>query len=373
MTDEVRGKLAALARAPGHRPPERRRVQGHHQELPGDRPGAGRGLPAGRQGALGEGRQRPEPGAGEPRADRGRPARAPDGSSRSTRCSPTSSRCRGRSPGKVAQALDLALGAPERERAGGAADPEPRRVRRLPPGRGGVASGWSRSSRPPWSAPRRPTSGRSRWTRASCRRGPGSRRSTPAATSTAFPPRRGPRGLARRPSAPWPWHPTPPSRRLALGSYYDFITGEYAKALEQFALGRRADPNNAELLSACGAVGAEPGALGERARLPEAGRSPRPALAAGGRPPGPELPLAAPARRGHRRRRPGHRAGADHRLDSSAQGDGAARQGRSPRRPGRAPRGSRRGGSDRRWSPRSPTTGTWPGCWTTSSRSSSSG
>ncbi len=38
--------------------------------------------------------------------------------------------------------------------------------------------------------------------------------------------------------------------RLALGTYYDFITGEYAKALEQFALGRRADPNNAELTSA---------------------------------------------------------------------------------------------------------------------------
>ncbi|CAN5857518.1 serine/threonine-protein kinase [soil metagenome] len=37
--------------------------------------------------------------------------------------------------------------------------------------------------------------------------------------------------------------------RLALGTYYDFVTGEYGKALEQFALGRRADPNNAELVS----------------------------------------------------------------------------------------------------------------------------
>ena len=50
------------------------------------------------------------------------------------------------------------------------------------------------------------------------------------------------RALALAPDAAEP--------RLALGSYYDFITGEYAKALEQFALGRRADPNNAELLSA---------------------------------------------------------------------------------------------------------------------------
>ena len=38
--------------------------------------------------------------------------------------------------------------------------------------------------------------------------------------------------------------------RLALGTYYDFIVGDYDKALEQFALGRQADPNHAELMSA---------------------------------------------------------------------------------------------------------------------------
>ncbi len=37
--------------------------------------------------------------------------------------------------------------------------------------------------------------------------------------------------------------------RLALGTYYDFIAGDYEKALEQFALGRRVAPNNADLLS----------------------------------------------------------------------------------------------------------------------------
>jgi serine/threonine-protein kinase len=37
--------------------------------------------------------------------------------------------------------------------------------------------------------------------------------------------------------------------RLALGTYYDFVTGEYGKALEQFALGQRISPNNADLLS----------------------------------------------------------------------------------------------------------------------------
>ncbi len=44
--------------------------------------------------------------------------------------------------------------------------------------------------------------------------------------------------------------PQSPEARLALGTYYDFVTGEYAKALEQFALGRRSDPNHAGLLAA---------------------------------------------------------------------------------------------------------------------------
>jgi serine/threonine-protein kinase len=44
--------------------------------------------------------------------------------------------------------------------------------------------------------------------------------------------------------------PDTPEARLALGTYYDFIARKYSEALEQFALGRRADPNNAELLSA---------------------------------------------------------------------------------------------------------------------------
>ena len=37
--------------------------------------------------------------------------------------------------------------------------------------------------------------------------------------------------------------------RLALGTYYDYIAGDYGKALEQFALGQRAAPNNADLLA----------------------------------------------------------------------------------------------------------------------------
>jgi eukaryotic-like serine/threonine-protein kinase len=37
--------------------------------------------------------------------------------------------------------------------------------------------------------------------------------------------------------------------RLALGTYFDYVTGEYGKALEQFALGSRADSNSAELAS----------------------------------------------------------------------------------------------------------------------------
>ena len=44
--------------------------------------------------------------------------------------------------------------------------------------------------------------------------------------------------------------PDAPESNLALGMYYDFVTGEYSKALQQFATGRRDDPNNADLISA---------------------------------------------------------------------------------------------------------------------------
>ena len=44
--------------------------------------------------------------------------------------------------------------------------------------------------------------------------------------------------------------PDAPEGRLALGTYYDFVLSDYPRALEQFAAGRRADPNNADLLTA---------------------------------------------------------------------------------------------------------------------------
>jgi serine/threonine-protein kinase len=44
--------------------------------------------------------------------------------------------------------------------------------------------------------------------------------------------------------------PNAPEARMALGMYHQFVAGDYAKALEHFALARRADPNNAELISA---------------------------------------------------------------------------------------------------------------------------
>ncbi|HEX6107346.1 MAG TPA: serine/threonine-protein kinase [Gemmatimonadales bacterium] len=43
--------------------------------------------------------------------------------------------------------------------------------------------------------------------------------------------------------------PDAPEARLAMGTFFDFVTGEYDKALEQFALGQRVAPNNADLLS----------------------------------------------------------------------------------------------------------------------------
>ncbi|HUQ14820.1 MAG TPA: protein kinase [Gemmatimonadales bacterium] len=44
--------------------------------------------------------------------------------------------------------------------------------------------------------------------------------------------------------------PDAPEARLAFGMYYDEVAGDYGKALDQFALGSSTDPNNAELLTA---------------------------------------------------------------------------------------------------------------------------
>ncbi len=190
--------------------------------------------------------------------------------------------------GKVAQALDVALGAPEKARLDERPDPEPRGLGRLSPGRGRIeAHARDRAERP--GARRRGLRAgggarlglRAAWGRLSqvysSRYANGV--PTPEGASRALAAAQ--RALALAPDAAEP--------RLALGTYYDFITGEYAKALEQFAMGRRADPNNAELTLGGGAVGAEPGAVGELARLPEAGRGPRPAVVPGDLPawPGP--------------------------------------------------------------------------------------
>ena len=96
VTDEVRGKLDRAARPAGDRPQQLERSTGSTTKTPQQ---IGRELGVDYllvgHGALGEGRRRHEPGAGEPRADRGRPTRrTPSGSSRSTRRSPTCSRCR---------------------------------------------------------------------------------------------------------------------------------------------------------------------------------------------------------------------------------------------------------------------------------------
>jgi DNA-binding SARP family transcriptional activator/TolB-like protein len=71
VTDELRGKLAAVSGL--EVVAKFQRLSREHAEAAGDRPGAGRGLPADREDPLAARRSRLEPGAGESRAD---PARA---------------------------------------------------------------------------------------------------------------------------------------------------------------------------------------------------------------------------------------------------------------------------------------------------------
>ena len=151
--------------------------------------------------------------------------------------------------GKVAQALDVELGAPERARL------EVRPTRNLAAYdaflRGEDASGRMTEVEP--TAIERATAAYERavaldssfvqaWARLSQSYSSSYANGVPTPEGVARARAAAERALALAPDAAEP--------RLALGSYYDFVTGEYAKALEQFALGRRADPNNAELVSA---------------------------------------------------------------------------------------------------------------------------
>ena len=84
--------------------------------------------------------------------------------------------------------------------------------------------------------------------------------------------------------------------------------------------------------------------------------------------PGPSL--APPARRGHRHRRPRHRGWIRRTVSSTRPRRWRRSAGRSRRRPRRDPGRSAEVDPTDCWSPRSPTTGTSPGCWMTSSRRS---
>ncbi len=137
VTDAVRGKLTALPGLRGHRAQQLGAVPRHHQDA--RRRSAASwacdylliGKVRWAEGADGASRVQVSPELIEV----GDGARA-GGSSRSTRRSPTCSRCRRTSPGSVAQALDVALGSRQQRGARGAAHREPRGVRRLPERRG---------------------------------------------------------------------------------------------------------------------------------------------------------------------------------------------------------------------------------------------
>jgi serine/threonine-protein kinase len=150
--------------------------------------------------------------------------------------------------GKVAQALDVALAAPERERL------EVRPTRNLAAYdaflRGEEAS--RRMSTVDQTALETAAAAYERavaldssfmqaWARLSQAHSAIYSNSTPTSDGAARARFAAERALALAPDAAEP--------NLALGMYYDFVAREYAKALEQFAAGRRGNPNNSELIS----------------------------------------------------------------------------------------------------------------------------
>ena len=77
ITDEVRGKLATLAGLKVIASSSASQYKHTDQVAPGDRAGAGCAVSPDREDPVGEGRGEAEPGAGQPRADRGAPDAPP--------------------------------------------------------------------------------------------------------------------------------------------------------------------------------------------------------------------------------------------------------------------------------------------------------
>ena len=149
--DDRRGPRQArrAARPPGHRPQQLgRNTNGATKAAAGDRRGswAWTTCSPGRCG----GRRAPtaEPGAGEPGADPGGRPAPTSGSSRSTRRSPMSSRCRPTSRAGWPRRSTWRSAPAKQQDAGRAAHDEPRGLRRVPQGRRGRPGGLGQPIRP---------------------------------------------------------------------------------------------------------------------------------------------------------------------------------------------------------------------------------
>ena len=199
VTDEVRGKLAAL---PGLEVIARTSSASttDHEEPAADRAGAGRRVPADGDGPVGEGHGRAEPGAREPRAG--------PGLDRLDQVAGTlRSPAHRRVPGAGRRGGPRGRGAWRGARRGraraarGAADGEPCGLRRLPQGRGGGRRHW-RSTLRRTGGRSTTTSARWPWTPPLPSPGPSSRGRTRRSTGPRLR-RPGRRPRARPPSARW--------------------------------------------------------------------------------------------------------------------------------------------------------------------------
>ena len=285
ITDEVRGKLATLRGLKVIASSSAGQYKHSTKPPRADRAGAGRAVPAGRQDPLGEARGRAEPGAGEPRAgagDAGRRRRPPGGSSRSTPSLTDVFQVQADIAGRVAQALDVALGDSARQRSGGAADPEPRRLRRLPEGPGGL--------QPEPATPARLRQAMSYFEQAvalDTTYAPAWARLSQAASFINFvgyaDARRWSSGRASPPSGRWRWRRT---GRKAAWRWATTCAGsscDYAGAIEQYSQGERQSPVECRAVPRHRAGGADARPVGRGAGAPAPGPAAGPPVC--GRPP----------------------------------------------------------------------------------------
>ena len=322
----------------GDRPRQLDALQEDDEDAEADRRGAGRRLPADGDGALGEEREQRAASQVSPELVEVTESGAPTSKWQQPFDAALTDVFQVQSDiaTKVAQALGVALGAGEEKRLSREAHAEPRRLRRLPEGRGGLGTAAptirracarrSASTSRPW-----------RWTPASRRRGRESRSPIRCCTSNSTPTPELAERARQAAEKAVALAPNRPEGYLALGAYERLVAADYTARPGAVREGAAPRARRCRLLSGRRRLPSRASGAGMRRWSTSGRRSASiPAPSAIRRRLRRHAPPSAALSRGARSLRPWPRPRARQPRSDRGQGHDLPRRGRPGRRPGRA-------------------------------------